>query len=415
MRILVLNCGSSSLKFQLVEAAGEDGGTCQLKGKTPVGGADKAQIQAADGRRWTELVTAKTTRDAVREVVAIIGRHSGAKPADLDAVGFRVVQGGGEFTGPTPLDSVSVARLATLSKLAPLHNGPALEAIREARAIWGEDLPMVAVFDTTFHHPLPEVARRYAIPDALAEKHGLWRHGFHGLAHRWMIERVAELAGRSPAKGRWITFQLGSGCSVAAVLNGKPVETSMGLTPLEGLMMSTRAGDLDPALPGLLEEFEGMDREQVSRCLNTQSGLLGVSGITGDVRKLVEAESQGDPRATLALALYCHRAKKYLGAYLAVLGGADGIVFGGGVGENQPEIRARICAAMAWCGLLIDDIRNAAALGQEMRISPDNAKIEVHVIPVNEEALIARDVMACLQPRRPPAESEKLYVQTHRG
>jgi acetate kinase len=256
---------------------------------------------------------------------------------------------------------------------------------------------MVAVFDTAFHYTLPESAFRYAIPLELADKHHIRRYGAHGIAHQYMAERYASLRGRPLTQTRLITLQLGNGCSAAAVAGGRSVDTSMGLTPLEGLVMGTRSGDVDPSLPGFLARHEGVAIEEVEDWLNKRSGLLGVSGYSQDMRELLKAESQGDARAALAIELFCYRVRKYLGMYLAVLGGTDAIIFGGGIGEHAAAVRARICDGMAWCGLLLDAERNAHAVGFDARISADSATIEAYVVVVNEAALIARDTVRCLQ------------------
>jgi acetate kinase len=258
---------------------------------------------------------------------------------------------------------------------------------------------MVATFDTAFHRSLPERASRYAIPTELSERHDIRRYGFHGLAHRYIVERFSEIAATPVEEMKLITLQLGAGCSATAVDGGRSVDTSMGFTPLEGLMMGTRSGDLDPSLVGFLARGEEVSAEEVEGWLNTRSGLLGVSGHSGDMRELLEAEREGDLRASLAVDMFCYRVRKCIGAYLAVLDGADAIIFGGGIGENAPEVRARICAGLGWCGLLVDADRNAEAIGAETRISSDVSPLQAYVIPVDEASIIVRDTLGCL--RRP--------------
>jgi acetate kinase len=343
-------------------------------------------------------VTLSDQAAAIRYLLVWLDDQKGCSTSSLDAVGHRVVHGGEEFTASEEIDERMLLTVSQIGYLAPLHNGPALEVIRETRRVLGGSLPMVAVFDTAFHRTLPNYARRYAIPEEMTIKHQLWRYGFHGLAHRWMMERFAALANRQPNSLKLVTLQLGSGCSAAAIQNGRSVETSMGLTPLEGLMMATRSGDIDPSLPGWLSQQEGVGIEQVRESLNTRSGLLGVHGSIQDVRGLLEAEQKGDGRARLALEMFCHRVRKYLGAYLAVMGGADAVIFGGGIGENAPAIRERICANMNWCGLHLRQERNAPA-AQEGCISTDDSPISVYVVPVNEEVLIAREAFKCLSRR----------------
>ena len=244
------------------------------------------------------------------------------------------------------VDDGVISELEALGDLAPLHNAPSLTAIRAARATLGPSIPMVATFDTAFFRELPERASQYAIPHELAEKHGIRRYGFHGLAHRYMLERYAQLTSRSVEETRLITLQLGNGCSVTAVEGGRSIDTSMGFTPLEGLIMGTRSGDIDPAIVTHLARAESVDAEEVVSWLNTRSGLRGLSGSAADMRDLQAAEAAGDRRAAIAVELFCYRAKKYVGAYLAALGGADAVVFGGGIGENSPAVRARICEGM---------------------------------------------------------------------
>jgi acetate kinase len=283
------------------------------------------------------------------------------------------------------------------SELAPLHNRPALEAIKASRKVLGDTLPMVAAFDTSFYAGLPDVAREYALPRDVRERLQVRRYGFHGLAHRYMIERYRALrpAVTSP---RLVTLQLGSGCSATASRDGVPLDTSMGYTPLEGLVMGTRTGDIDPMLPLLLVEHAGMSVDEVEALLNTKSGLLGLSGRSNDMRALQEAASGGDRDAELAIGVFCYHVQKYIGAYLAVLGGADAIVFGGGIGERSAEVRRRVGSAFAWSGLEVVETRNAAVGDDDAFISSDASKMEALVVHVDEATVIARDVYRTLRP-----------------
>ena len=258
---------------------------------------------------------------------------------------------------------------------------------------------MVAVFDTSFHADLPEVAYRYAIPTALADRHGIRRYGFHGLSYRHVVARYAELSHRSPASVDMIALHLGNGSSISAIRGGRSVDTSMGFTPLEGLVMGTRSGDLDPAIVGVLAERERVSVAEVERWLNERSGLYGLSGTSRDMRDLL-TRAGDDPRARLAVDVFCYRARKYIGAYLAALGGSGALVFTGGIGAGSPVIRAGICANMGWCGLTLDPGRNSAAIGVEARIDADGSSIEVFVIPADEERVIALDTARCLSERR---------------
>jgi acetate kinase len=302
--------------------------------------------------------------------------------------------------GSSTLKFQVIEAIEALWELAPLHNEPSLRAIRAARAALGPAIPMVAIFDTAFHDTMPERSSRYAIPEELAAKHRIRRYGFHGIVHRYMTERYAAITSTPVEQVKLITLQLGNGCSATAVEGGRSVDTSMGLTPLEGLMMGTRSGDVDPSLAGFLAHRQGMDVEEVKGWLNKRSGLLGVSGRSQDMRELLEAEHQGDHRAALAVEMFCYRVRKYIGAYLSALGGAHTIVFGGGIGENAPTVRARICAGIDWCGLTLDQERNAAAIGLEERISADYAEVQAYVIPVDEAVIIARDTASCLRDQR---------------
>ena len=297
---------------------------------------------------------------------------------------------------PTSINDEVINAIESISHLAPLHNEPALSAMRAARAILGSAIPQVAVFATSFHHTLPERAARYAIPTALAEKHHIRRYGFHGLAHRYMTERYAAIIATPVEQTKLVTVQLGNGCSATAIDGGRSVDTSMGFTPLEGLIMGTRSGDVDPSLAGFLTRAEKVDVGEVERWLNTRSGLLGISGYSNDMRELLEAEARGNSLAALAVDMFCYRVRKYIGAYLTVLGGADAIVFGGGIGENTPQVRARICRGMEWCGLVIDEHHNAKAISIEAPFHTANSRIHAYVIPVDEGVIIARDTMRCL-------------------
>jgi len=364
--LLLINCGSSSLKFELREL----GGGGRLAGDNIEGVTNHGEA--------TEEAISRLREEGLLEQV--------------EAASHRVVHGGTRFVEPALIDDEALEGLRRLAELAPLHNERAVQAVEASRRLLGSDLPMVASFDTAFHAAMPEHSASYALPHELAERHSIRRYGFHGLAHRYMAERYAELRGED---ARLITLQLGAGCSAAAVAGGRSLDTSMGLTPLEGLVMATRSGDVDPALPAFLEEHEGIGADEAERILNRDSGLKGVSGRSGDMRGLLELEAQGDSRAELAIDLFCYRIRKYVGAYLAVLGGADAIVFGGGVGEHSPPIRSRICAGMGWCGLELDEEQNALAMGKEMRIDA-GGPVEAWALLVDEAQVMTRDAEALL-------------------
>jgi acetate kinase len=401
MRTLVINCGSSTLKFQVIELDEDTppGREQQLvRGIVEkIGG--KAMLKFVDekGPGLQETASVPDHGSATRRVFDWLGTLGYLEANGIDVAGYRVVHGGPHFLEPTLIDDRVLEAIEAISNLALLHNHPSLEAIRAAKGLLGSAIPMVAVFDTTFHSDMPERASRYPIPVELTETHHIWRYGFHGIAHRYMVERYAVITSAPLEKTRIITLQLGSGCSAAAVLAGCSIDTSMGLTPLEGLMMGTRSGDVDPHLPGFLAQREGISLADAEILLNTKSGILGVSGLSQDMRELLEAESQGDENAALAVEMFCYRVKKQIGAYLAVLGGADAMIFGGGIGENSPPVRNRICAGMEWCGIILDEERNAKTMGREAWISTDNAKVQIYVIPVDEAVIIARDTVDCLQ------------------
>jgi len=286
-----------------------------------------------------------------------------------------------------------------LVPLAPLHNRPSVAGIRACREALGAATPMVAVFDTAFHAALPARAVTYAIDADLAARHGIRRFGFHGISYAWATARAAQMLNRRVEDLRLVALHLGSGCSAAAIRGGVSVDTSMGLTPLEGLVMRTRAGDLDPAIVGVLARGESATIDDVERWLNERSGLRGLAGGDGDVRDLL-ARERDDARARLALEVFCHRARKYVGAYLAVLEGADALVFTGGIGEHAPEIRRRIAAGFSWCGLTLDPERNSATIGRDGVISTDGSAVAALVIAADEERMIAAETAACLGRRR---------------
>ena len=400
MQVLVINCGSSSLKFDLVDTTADRARGHESRGASGVVErlGDHAALRCAVGTEvHEETGMIADHAEASRRILAWLTTVGLLGSGGVEAVGHRVVHGGDRFVAPVRLDDDVIAALEGLSDLAPLHNAPALSAIRATRTTLGPSVPMVATFDTAFHHTLPAWASHYAIPQHLASTYRIRRYGFHGIAHRYMSERYAALTSTSPNRLRLITLQLGSGCSAAAIEAGRSVDTSMGLTPLEGLMMGTRSGDVDPALPGFLSRQEDVEPAEVERWLNTHSGLLGVSGRSSDMRDLLAAATQGDAPAALAVEMFCYRVRKCIGAYLTVLNGASAIIFGGGIGENTPAVRQRICADMEWCGLTLDAARNAATVGSEARISTDEASIQAYVIPVDEAIIIAGDTAQCLR------------------
>ena len=400
MKVLVFNCGSSTLKFQVL-ALDEDtppGREQRLARGIVERIGSKAMLKFVDekGPSLQETDSVTDHGSATQRVFDWLGTLGYLKADGIEVVGYRVVHGGPHFLEPTLIDDRALEAIEAISNLALLHNQPSVEAIRAARIVLGSKVPMVAVFDTTFHSDMPDRACRYPIPVELGEKHHIWRYGFHGIAHRYMVERYGVITSTPMEKTRIITLQLGSGCSATAVQGGCSIDTSMGLTPLEGLMMGTRSGNVDPHLPGFLAQREGISLAEAEVLLNTKSGLLGVSGRSQDMRELLEAASKGDGRAALAVEMFCYRVRKQIGAYLAVLGGADAVIFGGGIGENSPPVRSRICTGMEWCGMAMDEDRNNTITGTEGKISADDAKIQIYVIPVDEAVMIARDTVHCL-------------------
>lgn len=397
MRVLVLNCGSSSLQFAVVEFA-TDGQARPPDQRAPRGrieriGGDAVAIFHATPEH-TEERTCTAPNHAVAVQHALRWLQAGGALARLDAVGHRVVHGGERFTRTTRIDADTIAGIADFNDFAPLHNPACISGIEVARAVCGDALPMAAVFDTAFHHTLPEAAARYALPAALAARHHIRRYGFHGIAHQYAAERYGEISGTPTQTADLIILHLGNGCSITAVHHGVSVDTSMGFSPLEGLVMGTRCGDIDASVVAYLAHREQVSADTVTAWLNHDSGLLGISERSGDMRDLTGAMDT-DPRARLAVEMFCHRASKYVGAYLTVLGGATAIIFSGGIGEHSPTVRARIAARLRWCGLQLDAARNAAAIGEEGRISCGDG-LQAYVIPADEELVIARETARCI-------------------
>lgn len=401
MNIVAFNCGSSTLKFKLLEINDHThtGGEREVAYGTVdrIGDFGAINFLSGDDRFFEGSPVVPDHRIPTERVINWLHSLPFMKSNTIDAIGHRVVHGGHQFLGPVAIDAGVMHTIESLMYLAPLHNDPALASMRSARNLMGASNPMVAVFDTTFHGKMPEWASSYAIPKDLSLKHRIKRYGFHGLAHKFMAERFVAVTGASSKDVNLITLQLGNGCSAAAVSEGYSIDTSMGFAPLKGLMMGTRSGNIDPHLPAFLARAEGVDIETVEEWLNSKSGLLGVSGLSRDMRELLRAEKEGHRDAALALEMFCYRVRKGIGACLAVLGGADAVVFGGGIGENAPEVRRRIWTGMEWCGIVLDERKNSEAVGKEMGISNEYSTIQVHVIPVDEEVIIARDTLRCIR------------------
>ena len=400
MKVLVINAGSSSVKYQLFSMQDE---RVIAKGLVERIGEPRARVTQTVGEGTTsrELPVADPAA-AFREIVEnLIGAEQGllASIDDIDAVGHRVVHGGERFTDSRLVTEDVLDAIRECVPLAPLHNPPNLTGINAARELL-PDVPHVAVFDTAFHQTMPPRAYLYAIPYELYRDDRIRRYGFHGTSHRYVSRRAAEMLDAAPGAFRAITCHLGNGCSVAAIAGGKSQDTSLGLTPLEGLVMGTRSGDIDPAIIFHLMRVKGLGADEIDTLLNSRSGLLGLSGISNDMRTVSKAADSGDERAELALEVFAYRARKYLGAYLAALGGADAIVFTGGIGENDAAMRERIVTGLAPLGIEMDSARNAAVAGKEADISDEDSPVRILVVPTNEELVIARDTAAIAAPER---------------
>ncbi|HZS05377.1 MAG TPA: acetate kinase [Blastocatellia bacterium] len=408
MNILVLNCGSSTIKFQLIatdqERIAQNADERLARGVIErIGGEAVISAQAEGGTAQRSTARLRDIRAAVDYIIRwLTSDESGVQAitnvADIQAVGHRVVHGGERFKQSVLITEEVLRGIEDCIDLAPLHNPANIKGFLAARELLGAGLPQVAVFDTAFHQTLPEHAYLYALPYQFYRRHRIRRYGFHGTSHRYVAYRYRQLRAIPREEVSIITLHLGNGCSAAAIRAGDSVDTSMGLTPLEGLVMGTRSGDLDPAIVDFIAAKEGLSAPEVESLLNKQSGLLGISGLTHDMRELLdEARENNDRRARLAVELFCYRVRKYIGAYLAAMNGADAVVFTGGIGENSAEIRARICEGLEWVGLRLDADRNAAHTGRrEGLISTDDSRLAAYVIPTDEELLIARDTVRSL-------------------
>ena len=407
MNVLVLNSGSSSLKFQLIATdlehikKNEDQRICRGVVER-IGGEAIVTVSVGDRPKHVFAEPIANLPAAVDFIVKwVASEESGISQvknvADIHAVGHRVVHGGEKFSESVVITEEVLRDIEGCIDLAPLHNPSNVKCIYAVQKTLGTTLPQVAVFDTAFHHRIPERAYLYAVPYHLYRRHHIRRYGFHGTSHRFVAYRYRVLAGKTREQTNIITMHLGNGCSAAAIQKGYPVDTSMGMTPLEGLVMGTRSGDVDAAVVNLIATKEGLSTGEVETLLNTQSGLLGISGLTNDMRVLQqELKEHEDRRVRLAIEVFAYRAKKYIGSYVAAMGGADAVVFTGGIGENSPDIRGRICGGLEWFGLKLETGKNESAIGREERITTDDSKLHAFVIPTDEELLIARDTVRCI-------------------
>jgi len=394
MKILVINCGSSSLKYQLFDMAGE---TVLAKGLCERIGVDGVIIHQIPGRdKQTIEYELDNHETAFKKVMELLtGAEHGAlgSVGEIDAVGHRVAHGG-TIPCSVRIDEQVTRAIADLIPLAPLHNTAALTGIEACRKVLGDAIPMVAVFDTSFHQTMPDRVSTYAIPRALREKYGIRKYGFHGTSHRYVAQIAAAQMGRELESLRIVTCHLGNGSSVTAVKNGKSLDTTMGFTPLDGVVMGTRCGSIDPAIVPFLMEKEGLDTAQIDNLLNKQSGLEALSGVGSDMREIIAAANNGDKNANIAVEELCYQVKKYIGAYMAAMGGLDAIVFTAGIGENGWYIREGILEGMEELGIGIDTQVNRQFSGEPLDISAGDARVRAFVIPTNEELVIARDTKA---------------------
>ncbi len=396
MKVLVINAGSSSLKYQLIDMSNEAviaKGLCER-----IGIDGQITHKTGDGRQLSYAVAFPTHKEAFQELTKILISGEGAVLKDLSeisAIGHRVVQGGEKVSKSVRITPEVLDVFREMADLAPLHNPAIVTAIEACQAVFDKSVPQVAVCDTAFHQTMPEKAYIYPIPYEYYEKYHIRRYGFHGTSHRFVSGRLAEILQKPLESLKVITVHLGNGSSITAIDKGRSVDTTMGFTPLAGIIMGTRSGDIDPSIVSFLAEREGISASDVVNILNKKSGYIGVSGLTSDHRDLVKAANEGNKRAKLACELQRYEIKKFIGAYAAAMGGVDAVIFTGGIGENDPQVRADACADLGFMGIEIDPSRNKGS--SEQRITTDSSKVQVWVIPTNEELLIARDTRDIVQ------------------
>ena len=395
MKVLVINCGSSSLKYQLIDMEGE---RVLCKGLCERIGIEGSKItHKANGGEWEQEVPFPTHTEAFMKVVEMMTSGEGAVVKDkseISAIGHRVVQGAEFFTKSEIVTDAIIDKIEEIAPLAPVHNMAHVQGLRSAKAVFGEKVPNVVVFDTTFHQTMPKKAYMYGVPYEMYEKYSIRRYGAHGTSHRYVSMAAAQYLNDSDLK--MVTCHLGNGSSISAVNAGKCVDTSMGLTPLEGLVMGTRSGDIDPAILEYVGKKENKNIDQLMEVLNKKSGLLGISCLSSDGRDLEDAAAEGNAKAQLALDIFDYRVIKYVGAYAAVMNGVDAIAFTAGIGENNKELRKNVCANLGYLGVKIDDERNNVR-GEERIISTDDSKVKVLLVPTNEELAIARETLALVK------------------
>ena len=396
MNILVINCGSSSLKYQLINSETEGvlaKGLCER-----IGIDGMLTYQPEGGEKEKSEIAMPTHTEAINAVLAALtNEKSGVikSLSEVGAVGHRVVYGGEKFTSSCLINDESMKAIEECNDLAPLHNPANLIGIRACQELM-PGVPMVAVFDTAFHQTMPDVAYTYGIPYEYYEKYKVRRYGFHGTSHSYVSKRTAEIVGKPYDQMKIIVCHLGNGASISAVNCGKSVDTSMGLTPLEGLVMGTRSGDLDPAIIDFVGKKEGLSLDEMNEVLNKKSGMLGISGVSSDGRDLEAAAETGNKRAQLALDVFDYRVIKYIGAYAAAMNGVDAIAFTAGIGENNIKMRKDVCSSLTYLGVKLDEEKNNVR-GEERIISADDSKVQVLLVPTNEELAIARETLALVK------------------
>jgi len=394
MKILVINAGSSSLKYQLIEMDNEQliaKGLCERIG---VDGAITHTV--VDGAKIQKEVPFPTHKEAFMEVIKVMTEGEGKvieSMKDIAAIGHRVLHGSEIYKESTLVDDKVIDTIWELRELGPLHNPPQAIAMRACREVFGEDVPMVAVFDTSFHQTMPPKAYIFPVPYEYYEKYSIRRYGFHGTSHKYVSKRFFEKFGINPEGTKIVTCHLGNGSSLAAIKDGKVVDTTMGLTPLDGMLMGTRSGGIDPSVVTYIANKEGLSPDEMSDLMNKKSGFLGVSGVSSDNRDIRAAAEQGNYRAQLASDMFSYQIKKYVGGYAAAMGGLDAIIFTGGIGENEYRVRAEVCEEMEFLGLKICEELNKEASRKEAVFSTEDSKVLACVLPTNEEIMIAKDTL----------------------
>lgn len=393
MIIFVVNCGSSSIKYQLLNMDGEQ---VLAKGLIERIGMEGSVLKHTPTGKCTVDISAEIPDHSIgiqMALDALTNEEYGVIHSmdEIDAVGHRVVHGGERFTDSVLISDDVLNGIEACAEIAPLHNPPNLYGIKACMRLM-YNTPQVAVFDTAFHQTMPRVAYLYGLPYEMYVKYGLRRYGFHGTSHKYVAQQAAEMMGEHMSDLRFITCHLGNGASIAAIKYGKSIDTSMGYTPLEGLVMGTRSGEIDPAIIPFLMEKENMNAQQIDDYLNRRSGILGISGLSSDFRDLESAANRGDERSQLAIDLFAYKVKKYIGGYVAAMGGVDAIIFTAGLGENSPFMRDKICNGLEYLGTRVDPELNKLR-GKQMEISIKRARVKIFVIPTNEELVIARDTL----------------------